>query len=169
MQKKLPLINIVIAALLALLAVLSGFLGSVASNNLNNFPIKLPPAIMSLLQSVWPWLLAVTLAYMGLNIWLVVRQSTSGDNAFLSRSQRQQGLIEKQNRRRMLEEDTSDEQCCKQVGSLVQVYCYPLVYIPGLFEGNYHPRDSREKNWETDPCVPDRCQARGITLSRIAL
>jgi DNA polymerase III delta prime subunit len=103
MQKKLPLINIVIAALLALLSLLGGFLGSVASNNLNNFPIKLPPAIMSLLQSVWPWLFAVALVYMGLSIWLAVRQSTNGDNALLPGSQRQQGLIEQQNRRRMLE------------------------------------------------------------------
>jgi len=57
---------------------------------------------MPYLQSVWPWLLGVTLAYMGLSIWLGAKQSTSGDNALRPRSEHRQQTIEKQNRQRML-------------------------------------------------------------------
>ena len=95
MQKKPPFINIVIAALLALLTVLIGLLSGFAPN-------EVPEAIAPYLRFTWPLLGIVTLAFIGLTIWLTVRQLASDDDRLVSRSEHRQQLLEKQNRQRML-------------------------------------------------------------------
>jgi hypothetical protein len=60
------------------------------------------PAVTPYLRFTWPVLGIVTLAFIGLTIWLTVRQSVSDDGP-ISRSEHRQQLIEKQNRQRMLE------------------------------------------------------------------
>jgi len=94
MQKKPPIINIVIAALLALLTVLIGLLSGFAPN-------ELPQAVTPYLRFTWPLLGIATLAFIGLTIWLTARQSASDDGPISSNEHRQQS-IEKQNRQRML-------------------------------------------------------------------
>ncbi len=96
MPKKLPFINILIAALLALLTVVIGLLSGFA-------PSELPQAAMPYLRFIWPTLGVATLLFVGLTIWLTIRQSSDEHEEMTSRSERQQRLIEKQNRQRMLE------------------------------------------------------------------
>ncbi len=95
MKKKPPIINIVIAALLALSTALIGLLSGFA-------PIEPFPAVTPYLRFTWPVLGIVTLAFIGLTIWLTARQSASDDDKSLPRSERRQQLLEKQNRQRML-------------------------------------------------------------------
>src|SRR5712691_2044076 len=94
MKKKPPFINIVIASLLALSTALIGLLSGIAPN-------ELPSAVTPYLRFTWPLLGIVTLAFIGLTIWLTSRQSAS-DDATISRSEHHQQLLEKQNRQRML-------------------------------------------------------------------
>jgi len=96
MQKKPPFINIVITASLALLTVLIGLLSGIAPN-------ELPPAATPYLRFTWPLLGIATLAFIGLTIWLTLRQSASDDDKPIPRSEHLRQSIEKQNRQRMLE------------------------------------------------------------------
>jgi hypothetical protein len=93
MQKKPPFINIVIAALLAVLTVLIGLLSGFAPNE----PF---PAVTPYLRLTWPLLGVATLAFIGLTIWQTLRQSASDDDKSVPRSEHRQ---QKQNRQSMLE------------------------------------------------------------------
>lgn len=96
MPKKLPFISILIAALLALLTVVIGLLSGFA-------PSELPQAAMPYLRFIWPTLGVATLLFVGLTVWLTIRQSYDEHEEMAPRSERQQRLIEKQNRQLMLE------------------------------------------------------------------
>lgn len=96
MPKKPPFINIIIAALLALLTVLSGFLGSVLSN-------ELPQAVKPYLHLTLPFFGVATLAVIALTIWQMVRQSVIERDDTVPKSEHRKQLLEKQNHQRMLE------------------------------------------------------------------
>ena len=96
MQKKPPIINIIIATLLALSTALIGLLSGFAPNE----PL---PAATPYLRFTWPLLGIVTLAFIGLTIWQTMRQLANDDDKPISRSEHQQQLLEKQNRKQMLD------------------------------------------------------------------
>lgn len=94
-MKKLPLVNIIISALLALLTVVIGLLSSVVTT-------ALPPTITPYLRYTLPLLGVVTLAFIGLTVWQTWRQSL-GDDGVLPKSEHYRQSVEKQRRKRMIE------------------------------------------------------------------